>query len=78
MWPFDAKFESQEAFSQYFLSHSAFLLRVTDYDDRLGKMHRYMAHLCQVLGKVYPKLIRREMSKKCTRKKNSKTYKTGK
>ena len=34
-WPFDAKFENQEVFSQYFLSHSAFLLRVTDFDDRL-------------------------------------------
>ena len=34
-WPFDAKFENQEAFSQYFLSHSAFLLRVTDFEDRL-------------------------------------------
>jgi len=34
-WPFDVKFENQETFSQYFLSHSAFLLRVTDFEDRL-------------------------------------------
>ena len=33
-WPFDAIFESQETFSRYFLSHSAFLLRVVDYEDR--------------------------------------------
>ena len=33
-WPFDAVFESQETFSRYFLSHSAFLLRVVDYEDR--------------------------------------------
>ena len=32
--PFGANFEIQETFSQYFLSHSAFLLRVTDYENR--------------------------------------------
>ena len=35
-WPFDAIFESQETFSRYFLSHSAFLLRVVDYQDRFS------------------------------------------
>jgi len=43
-WPFDAKFESQEAFSQYFLSHSAFLLRVTNFDDRSEEFRAAVPH----------------------------------
>ena len=52
-WPFEEEFIDYASFSQYFMSHSAFVVRVANYQNKSAKFRDAIDH--GVLGCFYVK-----------------------